>query len=142
MLQDINLLERVQRNFTRKVCILCRLPILSYEDRLRLFGLERLELRRLHADIVQLFKIIHQYSMCSLNDNLIFNVSNVHATRGNRFKLAVSRTNINCFKYHFINRVVPVWNILPDICFNTNSIKCFRSKLLSVNMSDFMCGQL
>ena len=132
LLQDINLLERVQRNFTRKVCILCRLPILSYEDRLLLFGLERLELRRLHADIVQLFKIIHQYSMCSLNDNLIFNVSNVHATRGNRFKLAVSRTNINCFKYHFINRVVPVWNILPDICFNTNSIKPTGHKALKI----------
>ena len=33
------------------VCILCNIPILSYDERLSLFGLERLELRRLKFDL-------------------------------------------------------------------------------------------
>jgi hypothetical protein len=99
LLKDVNILERVQRNFTRKVCILCRLPILSYDERLHLFGLERLELRRLRTDIVELFKIVYQYSTCNLVNKLNFvQLYNAHNTRGNRFKLTVPRANINCFK--------------------------------------------
>ena len=47
-IQDIMLLllmlENVQRSFTRKVCAVCNLPALSCEERLSLFGLEKLEL--------------------------------------------------------------------------------------------------
>jgi len=32
---------------------------MSYDDRLRLLGLDRLELRRLHADLTTCYKIIH-----------------------------------------------------------------------------------
>jgi hypothetical protein len=38
--RDINLLERVQRSFTHKVCVLCNLPSLSYDERL-LFSILR-----------------------------------------------------------------------------------------------------
>ena len=36
--QDITMLENVQRSFTNKVCAACNLPALSYEKRLSLFG--------------------------------------------------------------------------------------------------------
>jgi ribonuclease P/MRP protein subunit RPP40 len=33
LLKDINLIESVQRRFTRKICILCHLPVVSYDER-------------------------------------------------------------------------------------------------------------
>jgi len=52
----INYIESVQRSFTK------RLPgfhKLSSETRLKRLGLERLEVRRLHADLTMCFKIVH-----------------------------------------------------------------------------------
>ena len=42
ILQDIYLIENVRRPFTRKVCILFSIPILSYNECLSLFRLESL----------------------------------------------------------------------------------------------------
>ena len=66
LLQDINLIERVQRNFTRYVYLICHLPLVSYEKRLSIFKLERLELRRLHVglDLTNLFKSFQYFSAC------------------------------------------------------------------------------
>jgi len=52
----INKLESVQRSFTKR---LPGLHKLSYETRLKRLGLERLEIRRLHADLTMCFKIVH-----------------------------------------------------------------------------------
>jgi hypothetical protein len=32
LLKDINVIENVQRRFTRKVCVSCNLPVLSYDE--------------------------------------------------------------------------------------------------------------
>ena len=66
LLCDINLIENVQRVFTRKVFILCNMPVLSYDKRLRILGLERLELRRLHFDLIELFKIVKHFTDSSI----------------------------------------------------------------------------
>jgi len=39
---------------------------LSYDARLQLLGLERLELRRIHCDLIMCFKITHQLVMVAL----------------------------------------------------------------------------
>jgi hypothetical protein len=143
LLQDINLVESVQRIFTRKVCILCHLPKMSYEERLIYFNLDKLELRRLRADLVEMFKIINGFSACNVKNVLNFsNVNVYHNTRGHRFKLALTRTNKNAFKYCFINRVIDAWNFLPDNCFNTNLISTFRNRLTKINLNRFISDQL
>ena len=87
------------------------------DERLALFDLDRLELRRLHFDLLHMFKIVHGFTVCGFFSDLHFAHSdNVYNTRGHRFKLHVNRTNKNIFKYCFINRVLPIWNSLPDIC--------------------------
>ena len=92
LLQNNNLIESVQRNFTGCVCLICILPPVSYEERLPMFKLEILELRRLQKDHSNLFKIVPYFSACN-----IYNASNfyhaTHNTRGHRFKLAPYRTN-------------------------------------------------
>ena len=120
LLQDINLLENVQIHFTRNVCNLNNIPILSCDERLALFGLERLELRRLKFDLTELFKIANGFTTCRRYDCLQFAQTNsMHNTRGHRYKLNIIRTCKNSFKYYFINRIAHIWNCLPDNYFNT-----------------------
>ena len=54
----VNKLESVQRRFTKK---LKGLNIMSYDERLDKLDIERLELRRLHFDLITCFKILHNY---------------------------------------------------------------------------------
>jgi len=52
----INKLGSVQRCFTKR---LLGFHKLSYETGLKTLGLERLEIRRLHADLTMCYKIVH-----------------------------------------------------------------------------------
>ena len=52
----INLIENVQKRFTKK---LPGLQNKCYQDRLKLCNLESLETRRLHADLILMYKIIN-----------------------------------------------------------------------------------
>ena len=50
-ISDINLLERIQRRFTKHVL---RSSVLSYTEKLMLLGLQGLEIRRVHNDFFSL----------------------------------------------------------------------------------------
>ena len=52
----INQLESVQRRFTKRLPGFQSLP---YDDRCARLGIDRLELRRLRADLILCYKIIH-----------------------------------------------------------------------------------
>ena len=84
----------------------------SYNERLLFLGLERLELRRLHADLVFMFKIVKGLVCCNLLHELTF-VSN-GVTKGHRFTLFVNRCKKLVYSSFFLNRVVSAWNNLPD----------------------------
>ena len=73
--KDIRTLERVQKRFSKK---LPALHDLSYHDRLDRLGLERLEARRIRADLVLTYKIISGLSELALSD--FFTLSNVTQT--------------------------------------------------------------
>ena len=61
LVKDINIIENVEHTFTRNVCALCNLPAMSYDERLSLFGLERLELRHLYCNLLEMFKTVKCY---------------------------------------------------------------------------------
>ena len=64
---------------------------MSYDVRLALFGLERLELRRLKFDLTELFKIVNGFA-CRLYDCLQFFQNNsMHNTRRHPYKLNIIR---------------------------------------------------
>jgi hypothetical protein len=52
----IDLVENVQRNFTKRIPSLSSLP---YSERLALLDLDLLELRRLRFDLIYYFKVLH-----------------------------------------------------------------------------------
>ena len=62
---DVDLLERVQRKFTKKLPGMQNLP---YTERLKLLNLDSLELRRLRVDLIWCYKIIFGLTCLNVND--------------------------------------------------------------------------
>jgi len=51
------------------------------------------------------------------------------ATRGNKHTLYQSSVNYDLRKHFFTNRVVSLWNTLPNVVVDSDSINCFKSRL-------------
>ena len=75
-------IENVQRRTTR---LLMNISHLSCKDRLIYLGLPSLECRRKRADMLQVFKILHNYDRVSNKD--LLKSSNYSRTRGHNLKL-------------------------------------------------------
>jgi len=73
LLKDIRHIESVQKRFTKR---LVGMADLDYSHRLATLGLESLELRRLHHDLLYTYKI--------LSNRMDINYDNVHSQLGNK----------------------------------------------------------
>ena len=117
--QDVNLLESFQRVFTKRIFFKHGLGNdVSYKDRLHFLKLDSLERRRLIADLVFLYKILHNCVDIEAADFFRF-FDHKHATRGNAFNVStkfVGRTEVD--NNFFTHRVERFWNALPS------EIKC------------------
>jgi len=132
----INKLESVQRMFTKR---LPDMMSLSYDARLQLLGLERLELRRIHSDLIMCFKITHQ--LVSIPFSSMFELSASRATRGHPFKLAYPDSRINVRANSFPVRVIALWNRLPEYVVMASRLTTFKRLLRTVNMSYAILGK-
>ena len=130
---DIDLIESVQRNFTK---YLPGLYNLSYSERLRLLGLDSLELRRLKADLCLTHAILH--NLVDFDSNLFFTVRGCERTRGHPLKLVVQQIKRDCRKYFFACRVVHVWNALPSEAVMATTRVCFKKRLNSVVLDKYV----
>ena len=101
----------------------------SYEERLRLLGLPTLKYRRLRGDMIELYKIMHDYY--DSNISLTLKHSDTLHTRGNRYKLSVSHVHNDFRKYFFVglHKVTNIWNSLPDKVVSETSIDRFKNAL-------------
>ena len=79
-MQDIDLIEGVQCTFTRNLYRYCHLEHITYDERLHFLGLQRLELRLIHIDLIFMFKLTHNMLATSLSQSLQF-TNHAHATR-------------------------------------------------------------
>ena len=61
----IDFIENVQRNFTKQ---LPGLYYMNYCERLYFVKLEPLEVRKLHNDLIMLYKILHSYVSFNMNN--------------------------------------------------------------------------
>ena len=139
LLKDIDLIEKIQRRFLKKID---GFMDISYKERLRLANLESLEMRRLKADLVMVYKIIHGHVDIKIDDFFSFTPSTV-TTRGNRYKLRKKNVKNNTYMFSFTNRVVNPWNSLPNCVVEARSVAAFK-KLLNIHASrleKFMKGR-
>lgn len=133
---NINLLESVQRCFTKR---LLGMRNLSYEDRLKVLGLERLELRRLHADLITCYKIIH--GLISIPFESFFQFNLQQNTRGHSLKLHYPDSRVTARAHSFAVRVILLWNRLPASVVLAENIHKFKKLLKSIDLSYAMLGK-
>ena len=120
--KDITTIENVQRRATKQIP---GLRELSYEERLKQLKLPTLVYRRARGDMIETYKILSDY-----NEEVspLFNI-NKSSTRGNALKLLKPRAKRDVRKFSFTNRIVDLWNQLPNEVVNAKNLITFESRL-------------
>ena len=120
---DIDLVERVQRTFTKR---LYGFKNLSYTERLFLLHADTLELRRLKTDLIIIYKMVHNLVALSFDDFFAFN--NFTITRGHDFKLTKPVCVNNARQFSFSCRLIDAWNFCLIVLFLLTV--CYPLKML------------
>ena len=128
---DIELVEKVQRRFTKR---LRGLRNLSYCDRLTKSGLRAQELRRLYLDLLYCYKIV--FDLVNVHFDDFFALSTNTNTRGHKYKLYKPRCTASIRQKFFVDRVINVWNALPSTT-NFASLNVFRNSIEKIDLSSF-----
>ena len=121
--KDIEILEKVQRRATKLVP---RLKNNSYEERLDILNIYRLEQRRLRGDLIKTFKILTARE--NINSEFFF-TRNPNRLRGNSAKLFQKRSRLLVRSNFFSQRVVKYWNALPNNVVEAPSISTFKKRI-------------
>ncbi len=120
----INRLESIQRRFTKRLPGLVNRP---YVQRLLFLHAQSLELRRLHLDLIFLFKILHGLFDFDYGHYFQFHDT---VTRGHTWKLKTKNVNTTLRQNSFAVRIIGPWN----------AVAVFKRKLHEVNFSRFLRG--
>ena len=83
--------------------------------------------RRLRGDMIEVYKILHDYYEDQVAPTLSLNTAN--RTRGNSLKLVCSRFKYDVRKYSFCMRVTSVWNSLPEHVVSSVTLDTFKKNL-------------
>jgi len=133
---QINQIESVQRWFTKRIKPLSNL---TYDERLFKLGNDRLELRRLRADLLKCYKILHH--SVDLYQEDFFTISSIIKMRGNSYKLIVPNSRINACANYFSVRIINVWNRLSNERVNASSVSSFNYKLINTDLKFGLIGK-
>jgi hypothetical protein len=132
----IDKLENIQRRFTKRVPSISHL---SYIDRLRALDLEPLELRRLHSDLIQYYKIVN--SLSSLDPDLYFNLHYPPPSLRNHAPFLIKPSNFStCLQSSFFYRYLDCWNELPTSVTQSPSLQQFKNLIKSFDFSKYLKG--
>ena len=132
-IHHINLLERVQRSFTKRIpgC-----SNLSYIERLSHLNLHTLEQRRLFADLIMCYNIV-KGNNC-IDPSTFFSFPNYKFSRGHPLKISIPLAKLNARKFFFASRVIPAWNSLPETTVLAPSSFSFKHHLHQTDFSKFL----
>jgi len=112
--------EKVQKRATKLIHGFAKL---SYSERPRKCELPTFKYRRKRGDMIETYKIITGIYDREASPVLKLNLST--KTRGNGYKLDTHRTKYDLRKYYFTNRIVNVWNSLPDTVVMSETVNQF-----------------
>ena len=125
--KDINILESIQRRFTRMISGMAGL---SYEERLTLLELPTLEDRRTKLDVIQAYRIWNEID--TIDHQLFECVKTVHdknTRHSSKSSFVMRPSKLSVRKHFFTNRVVPIWNALPRDIQEAPTLGVFKSKV-------------
>ena len=121
--RDIDTLEKVQRRATKH---LRGLAHLTYESRLEILDLYSLYCRRQRGDMIETYKILKRHY--DLDPSTFFTL-NTATTRGHSLKLFKERSRLLVRQNFFTNRIVNLWNSLPDFIISAPTVATFKLRL-------------
>ena len=122
--KDIDRIEKIQRNFTKRIC---GLNHLDYTERLKNLNLPSLEYRRARGDMIETYKIMHGLYDSETTKSLINR--NITITRTSTNKLFKPRFITKQFQHFFSNRIINNWNSLPEDIVCAKSLNVFKNAL-------------
>jgi hypothetical protein len=134
--KDIDLVEKVQRRFTKRVP---GMSDLSYEQRLTSLNMYSLMHRRIIADLVLTFNIIRNSSSLRFDDFFAY-ASQTHS-RSHHLRLQLPKNMTNICQSFFANRMPRLWNNLPHDVVTSINVKQFKDRLRFVDLDRLMRGQ-
>jgi len=117
-------IEKVQIWATKIVSSVKRLP---YKDRHKRLQIPTLKFRRIRGNMIEVYKAINQYY--DRNTTVTFDLVGNSVTRGNKYKLRQSHCKYDLRKQFFTNRIVAIWNSLPDYVVDAHSVNVFENRL-------------
>ena len=127
--RDIDVIESVQRNFTKQIQGFSNLTYDQRRERLDLFSLEH---RRKRGELIEAYKIIRDLPDASKD---LFYFSDSNRTRGNQLKMTKRRFFTDVGKYAFSNRIVDNWNKLSDDIISAPTTTLMKRRL-DVHLSE------
>jgi hypothetical protein len=127
--KDSTSIEAVQRRFTKR---LPGLGELNYPARLALLKVDSLELRRLRADLIFVYKIV--FGLIDLKVDDFFSLAPINH-RGHNYKLFLPRCELEVRRQFFSSRVIHPWNSLDPVKTNFKNLSLFRKSLLNNELS-------
>ncbi|XP_063371820.1 uncharacterized protein LOC134660049 [Cydia amplana] len=123
--KDIDMLEKVQRSFTKLPRQLKNKP---YEERLKELKLTTLKHRRERGDLIETYKILSgHYDLKDFHE--MFKRNNNTRLRGHHLKLERHKSHSNPYKHFLSNRVVRAWNKLPEDVVSAQNVNQFKNQL-------------
>jgi len=83
-------------------------------------NLPTLHFRQIHGDMTEVLKILTgKYDTAAAP---VMDIYDLKTTRKNNFKLNIIRAKYDLCKYFFTNRVVNIWNSLPNYVITADSV--------------------
>jgi len=119
---DIEKLEKVQKRATK---LIPGLKNRVYVYCLKVLKLPMLHYRQVRGDMIEMYKILPG----KYDTAVISRVTREHSyiTRGHDLRLEKNRSKYDLRKYFFTNRVVNIWNSLPNDVVLCNTVNIFKS---------------
>ena len=121
----IGKIERIQRSFTKRMTGQSEF---SYTQRMENIQAVSLEKRRLHLDLIFVYKLVHGHFDMNVNDFFEFRNS-AYNTRGHRLTLVWQNCNKSLTQSFITNRVIGLWNDLPEAIVCAPTISKFKELL-------------
>jgi len=125
--QLIEKLEKVQKRATK---LIIAVKLLKYEERLRYLNLPTLKYRRIRGDMIEVYKMFSgRYDVTVTNWFTNRHIDKKYEVRSHRFCIHQFPIKFDMRKFNFTNRVISVWNTLPDTVVSANTIDTFKARL-------------
>ena len=136
---DIRKIESIQTKFTRKLCQKLNIKFNSYLHRLDILNLETLEKRRIKSDLILTYKFYNNLLDIEFKDffqeSVITNRYNLR--RHNKYLDKPELCDTKARRNFFSNRIIKIWNKLPQDIILSKTLTIFKSKLNKIDLSKY-----